>query len=246
MGKPVPLQATHVCSLKDARDYLEKWWLFGKPREELREATTGLDRFKVTGETSKHRFFEFFPTTIADNMIRVIASDDAYHLGVLSSHIHTAFSLRKSGWMGVGNDPRYQAECFSTFPFTPGILEEFERHLNSCVTFTRESVWKGRVPYVVRRYVFAGKPVNGFLSWVEQFRGNHQPIQDIADYLGDEFGIELDDPIVSDALDPEIIATIREYWKKIHQDRRGMQEGPFSINANELAEHDAEFHLCAQ
>jgi hypothetical protein len=72
----------------------------------------------VTGETSRHRFFEFFPTdTIADNMVRVIASDDAYHLGVLSSHPHTVFSIRRGGWMGVGNDPRYQAECFSTFPF---------------------------------------------------------------------------------------------------------------------------------
>ena len=78
----------------------------------------GLKRLIVTGETSKHRFFEFFPiNTIADNMIRVIASDDAYHLGVLTSHAHTTFSLRKGGWMGVGNDPRYQADCFLAFPF---------------------------------------------------------------------------------------------------------------------------------
>jgi hypothetical protein len=96
------------------------------------------------------------------------------------------------------------------------------------------------VPYVVARYVFAGKPVNSFLSWVEQFRGDHQPIQDIADYLGEGFGIELEDPIVSDALDDAVVAAIRDYWKKIHQDRRGVQEGPFSINANRLAEHDAE------
>jgi len=102
----------------DARLYLEKWWLFGKPREELRQAIKGLERLIVTGETSKHRFFEFFPAnTIADNMVRVIASDDAFHLGVLSSRAHTAFSLRKGGWIGAGNDPRYQAECFSTFPF---------------------------------------------------------------------------------------------------------------------------------
>lgn len=123
---------------------------------------------------------------------------------------------------------------------TPGILEEIERHLNLCVIYTRESTWKGRVPYVFSRYVFAGKPVNSFLSWVEQFRGNHQPVQDIADYLNDEFGIELDDPVVSDALEEEVVAGIREYWKKIHQDRRGGQEGPFSISANRLAEHDAE------
>jgi hypothetical protein len=123
---------------------------------------------------------------------------------------------------------------------TPGILEEIERHLNLCVTFTREAVWKGRVPYVVSRFILAGRQLSTFLSWVEQFRGDHQPIQDIADYLLDEFGIELEEPIVSDALEDDVIAGTREYWKKVHQDRRGGQEGPFSISANRLAEHDAE------
>jgi hypothetical protein len=72
---------------------------------------------------------------------------------------------------------------------TQGVLEEIERHLNLCVTYTRESVWKGRVPYVFARYIFAGKQQNSFLSWIEQFRGDHQPLQDIAEYLSDEFGI---------------------------------------------------------
>jgi hypothetical protein len=103
---------------KDAKEYLETWWTFGKPRKELKDAVKGLKRLIVTGETSKHRFFEFLPIiTIADNMIRVIASDDAYHLGVLTSHVHTIFSTRMGGWQGVGNDPRYQADCFLAFPF---------------------------------------------------------------------------------------------------------------------------------
>jgi hypothetical protein len=98
--------------------YGRLWWIFGEPRAVLRPAIEGLDRIIVAGETIHHRFFEFFPTsTIADNMIRVIASDDAYVLGVLSSQLHTLFSLRKGGWLGQGNDPRYQSECFSTFPF---------------------------------------------------------------------------------------------------------------------------------
>jgi hypothetical protein len=113
---------------KDANEYLERWWIFGKPREEIRAAVDGLQRLIVTGETSKHRFFEFFPAnTIADNMIRIIASDDPYHLGVLSSHAHTAFSLRKGGWLGVGNDPRYQADCFLTFPFPDADDEQRRR-----------------------------------------------------------------------------------------------------------------------
>ena len=104
--------------LNSRQTYKEHWWIFGEPRALLRPAISGLSRIIVTGETSHHRFFEFFSTnTIADNMIRVIASDDAYVLGVLSSRLHTVFSLRKGGWLGQGNDPRYQAECFSTFPF---------------------------------------------------------------------------------------------------------------------------------
>lgn len=103
--------------------YKDLWWIFGEPRGVLRPALEGLSRIIVTGETSRHRFFEFFRTnTIADNMVRVIASDDAYTLGILSSQAHTVFSVAKGGWMGVGNDPRYQAECFATFPF-PVVIE---------------------------------------------------------------------------------------------------------------------------
>lgn len=108
--------------------YKRLWWIFGEPRSFLRPAIDGLNRIIVTGETSHHRFFEFFSTnTIADNMIRVIASDDAYVLGVLSSQLHTLFSIRKGGWLGQGNDPRYQAECFSTFPFPVATDSKKER-----------------------------------------------------------------------------------------------------------------------
>jgi SAM-dependent methyltransferase len=111
--------------------YRKIWWVFGEPRALLRPAIYSLKRIIVTGETSRHRFFEFFSTnTIADNMIRVIASDDAYHLGVLSSHVHSIFSVRKGGWMGVGNDPRYQAECFSSFPF-PDATDAQKEHIRA-------------------------------------------------------------------------------------------------------------------
>lgn len=38
------------------------------------------------------------------------------------------------------------------FRVTDGILEEIERHINLCVTYTRDSAWNGRLPYVVGRY----------------------------------------------------------------------------------------------
>jgi hypothetical protein len=104
---------------RDAREYLHRWWTFGKPRQELRPALANLDRYIVTVETMKHRVFQFLNGSILpDNMLVAIASNDAFHLGVLSSRIHVTWSLRAGGWLGIGNDPRYsKSRCFDPFPF---------------------------------------------------------------------------------------------------------------------------------
>lgn len=104
---------------RDAREYLERWWTFGKQREELRPALAELARFIATAETSKHRIFQFLGGSILpDNMVIAIASDDGFHLGVLSSRVHTTWAMRAGGWLGVGNDQRYsKSRCFDPFPF---------------------------------------------------------------------------------------------------------------------------------
>lgn len=103
----------------DAISYLENWWLFGKTRAELRQALTGLPRYVVTVETSKHRLFQFLDAAIVpDNMLVVIASSEAFHLAALSSRPHLVWALAAGGWLGVGNDPRYsKSRCFDPFPF---------------------------------------------------------------------------------------------------------------------------------
>jgi hypothetical protein len=104
---------------KDAKDYLDRWWLFGKPRTELRPALDGLSRYIATVETMKHRIFQFMEAgVLPDNMLVAIASDDSFHLGVLSSKVHVVWALRTGGRQGVGNDPRYsKSRCFDPFPF---------------------------------------------------------------------------------------------------------------------------------
>jgi hypothetical protein len=99
--------------------YRKLWWVFGEPRRELRPALYGLARYIATVETAKHRFFEFLDQTILpDNMLVVVASDDAFALGVLSSRVHVRWALDAGGWLGVGNDPRYsKSRCFDPFPF---------------------------------------------------------------------------------------------------------------------------------
>jgi SAM-dependent methyltransferase len=95
------------------------WWLFGRPRPNLRTMAEGLPRYIATGETAKHRVFQFLDASLApDHMLVAIALDDAYFLGVLSSNVHVVWALAAGGRLGVGNDPRYnKSRCFETFPF---------------------------------------------------------------------------------------------------------------------------------
>lgn len=106
-------------STPDSSEYAKNWWLFGKTRPVLRAALAGLERYVATVETAKHRIFVFLPAEVLpDNMLINVATDDAYHLGVLSSRFHLAWALVSGGRQGVGNDPRYtKTRCFDPFPF---------------------------------------------------------------------------------------------------------------------------------
>jgi hypothetical protein len=118
----------------------DTWWQFGWPRPVLRSALNGLSRYIVTIETSKHRYFIFLSAEIApDNKLVCIASDDAFHLGVLNSRIHTDWALAAGGRLGVGNDPVYtKSTCFNPFPFpdptlglrgrVASVAEQLDRH----------------------------------------------------------------------------------------------------------------------
>ncbi|RMG82616.1 MAG: class I SAM-dependent DNA methyltransferase, partial [Chloroflexi bacterium] len=90
------------------------------PREHLRQAIAGLQRYIATPSVAKHRVFvwlysktRFFPN---DQLI-VFARDDDYFFGVLHSKIHEVWALRLGGWLGKGNDARYtHTTVFEPFP----------------------------------------------------------------------------------------------------------------------------------
>ena len=104
---------------KDMEAYARDWWLFGKVRQDLRDALTGLPRYIATIETTKHRVFRFLDASIRpDNKLIAIALDDALSLSVLSSRLHTHWAIQAGGWLGVGNDSVYvKTRCFDPFPF---------------------------------------------------------------------------------------------------------------------------------
>ena len=100
----------------NARKY---WWLFERSRPGLRASLQDLKRFIATPRVSRHRFFVWVKSdTILDSGAVAIASDDDYVFGVLSSRVHTVWSLATGTRLGAGNDPRYvHTQTFDTFPF---------------------------------------------------------------------------------------------------------------------------------
>lgn len=102
-----------------------EWWKFRRSNEQLRNALVGLKRCVVTSETAKHRVFVMQPArTRPEHKLVVIAVEDAWILGVLSSRAHTTWALEAGGNLGVGDDPVYsKTKCFDPFPF-PILTEE--------------------------------------------------------------------------------------------------------------------------
>ena len=116
--------------VKDSETYARLWWLFAKPRQELRQAIARVSRYIATVQTAKHRIFQFLDRSILpDIKLVAIAAEDAFQLGVLSSRLHVTWSLRAGSWLGIGNDPVYAiSQCFDPFPF-PDPPEELKARI---------------------------------------------------------------------------------------------------------------------
>ncbi|WP_298256542.1 DNA methyltransferase [uncultured Litoreibacter sp.] len=108
----------------------ENWWVFGDPSRSYRAATEGLDMCIVTSRTAKFRCFQLWSTTdLCESEVVIVGLDKPWALSVLSSKIHEVWSLSVCGWMGIGNDPRYNnSKIFDPFPF-PDLTEPQCSHL---------------------------------------------------------------------------------------------------------------------
>lgn len=97
--------------------YRANWWIFGEPRRDLRPALHELGRYIATVDTAKHRVFQFLdPDVLCDDGVVIVASQDAFHHGVLSSQLHARWSLAVSGTLE--DRPRYfKSQCFDPYPF---------------------------------------------------------------------------------------------------------------------------------
>jgi type II restriction/modification system DNA methylase subunit YeeA len=93
------------------------WWLHGRSRPALRQKLQGLSRYIITPEVSKHRVFDWMPTTtIPDHRLHVFARDDDYFFGVLHSKPHEVWALKTGS--RLEDRPCYTASAtFEPFPF---------------------------------------------------------------------------------------------------------------------------------
>ncbi|MCZ8128567.1 MAG: N-6 DNA methylase [Microcystis sp. LE19-114.1B] len=99
---------------KKARDF---WWMFLRPRPEMRTAIESLACYFTIPRHSK--WFIFLPAKkewLPADSTTVVASDDFYILGILTSNIHRIWIKAQSSTLK--GDTRYTHNtCFETFPF---------------------------------------------------------------------------------------------------------------------------------
>jgi hypothetical protein len=93
------------------------WWLYGESVPKFRRAVAGLSRYIGTTETAKHRSFVFVDGDVfPDQKVRVVVTDDAHVLGVLSSAAHVEWALATGGTLE--DRPVYNnTTCFEPFAF---------------------------------------------------------------------------------------------------------------------------------
>ncbi|NEQ97861.1 MAG: class I SAM-dependent DNA methyltransferase [Cyanothece sp. SIO2G6] len=95
----------------------EKWWRFKRTNEAMRTALEDLEFFLTVPRVSKWTIFVRAPSLwLPGDSTNVIASDDFYILGILTSTPHRKWTLAQSSTLK--GDTRYTPRtCFETFPF---------------------------------------------------------------------------------------------------------------------------------
>jgi hypothetical protein len=130
---------------------------------------------------------------------------------------------------------------------TPGVLEEVERHMNLSLTCSRNQwdVWQSHIPFLYSVFIQSGRSPQNFPRWLENFRGNVRPEDDVADYLCESFNIRvmsLEDE--TKAASGNLRHAVQELWQSAHDRRR--QSITYSTDPMltiRLANHDVENYL---
>lgn len=130
---------------------------------------------------------------------------------------------------------------------TRGVIEEVERHMNRCFACVRmlANEWHGSIPFLLSFYIETGRAQVTFPAWLQTFRGEQRPEDDITEYLREFAGVQVS------ALDADVTRVVqdvrdavKEVWTQIHEGRRGASQAGFDpLLTYRLAEHDTENYV---
>lgn len=126
---------------------------------------------------------------------------------------------------------------------TQGVAEEIDSHLNTCLACARTatSAWRTRIPFVFGAYTLSGRGRGQFANWVEKFRGQRRPVEDLFEYLADVHAIERRSLEAEAAgADLEFRTAVQEVWYATHERRRSDDDEMDTATIAKLVAHDVE------
>jgi hypothetical protein len=107
------------------------WWKYGEKRPAMRKAIAPLSCYFTVPRVSKWAIFIPAPLSwLPGDLNIVVASDDFYILGILTSHVHRLWVKAQSSTLK--GDTRYtNTTCFETFPFPQNPLAKLVEQIRT-------------------------------------------------------------------------------------------------------------------
>jgi hypothetical protein len=123
---PFEYAAEHVRPFRETQRreaYRLRWWIHAEARPGLRAGIGASSRYIATSKIARHRIFVWLSRVYLPlNTVIVITRCDDTTFGIVHSRMHEVWTLAKSAYCGVGNDPTYTpTTTFETFPFPEGL-----------------------------------------------------------------------------------------------------------------------------
>lgn len=135
--------------------------------------------------------------------------------------------------------------CGISLRVTRGIVEEVSSHMGRSLAYGRVvgqgKAWDGDVPFLAAAHAAGGRETASLAGWLETFRGDSQPVEDVAEYLADVHGIRVQDlKDEADRVEVEVRGAVQEIWYEARE-RRNRKFPPATIQM--LVNHDVECYL---
>jgi hypothetical protein len=103
-----------------------------------------------------------------------------------------------------------------------GVLDEINHHMQNCLhCLANRTEWRSHLPYLLAQYIKTGRALSGFRDWIDGFRGQNDPKEEIELYLKQEHGITVHDlNEAADEVDDRVAAAVDRLWTASHAERR--------------------------